>query len=100
MKDGKACSEVEILALLDRISDFGHCEPGNLQVVGRSINRWKGAKGNTLFVRLLREFAKGAHGRCSKGNVVRPSSSSAFGRECELAGMETTAQGGSYIYVG
>lgn len=43
----------EMKASLDRIDSSGHYEPGNLQVVCRFINRWKGADPNTQFVRLI-----------------------------------------------
>jgi hypothetical protein len=43
----------EMLASLDRIDSSRHYEPGNLQVVCRFLNRWKGADGNEQFTRLL-----------------------------------------------
>ena len=49
-------SDSEMLASLDRIDSGGHYAPGNLQVVCRFINRWKGADDNALFLRLLNEL--------------------------------------------
>ncbi|MCY4305670.1 MAG: hypothetical protein OXC62_12975 [Aestuariivita sp.] len=43
----------EFLCSLDRIDSNGHYEPGNLQVVCRFINRWKGDDDNAEFKRLL-----------------------------------------------
>ena len=43
----------EMKASLDRIDSSGHYEAGNLQVVCRFINRWKGADQNAQFVRLM-----------------------------------------------
>ena len=43
----------EIKASLDRIDSSGHYEPGNLQVVCKFINRWKGAGQNTQFLSLM-----------------------------------------------
>lgn len=42
-----------MLASLDRIDSNGHYEKGNLQVVCRFINRWKGAADDAEFRRLL-----------------------------------------------
>lgn len=39
---------------LDRIDSSGHYAPGNLQLVCRFINRWKGADQNGEFARLIR----------------------------------------------
>lgn len=50
--DGESNDE-QLLPSLDRISSDGHYEAGNLQVVCRFINRWKGADDNQEFVRLL-----------------------------------------------
>lgn len=50
----------EMRASLDRIDSAGHYETGNLQIVCRFANRWKGADDNESFVRLvsaLREFS-------------------------------------------
>ena len=38
---------------LDRIDSSRHYEPGNLQVVCKFINKWKGAMANEEFKRLL-----------------------------------------------
>lgn len=54
----EACSDTEMLASLDRIDSSGHYAPGNLQVVCRFINRWKGADDNKLFVRLIAELRR------------------------------------------
>lgn len=43
----------EMLASLDRIDSAAHYEQGNLQVVCRFINRWKGADDNAGFKRLI-----------------------------------------------
>lgn len=43
----------EMLASLDRIDSSRHYERGNLQVVCRFINRWKGADDNAQFTHLL-----------------------------------------------
>jgi hypothetical protein len=45
-------------ASLDRIDSSGHYEAGNLQVVCRFINRWKGADQNVQFVRLMDTLRK------------------------------------------
>lgn len=55
--DGQ-CDDVEMLASLDRIDSNGHYKPGNLQVVCRFINRWKGAEENGLFVRLIGDLRR------------------------------------------
>jgi len=50
----------EMRASLDRIDSSGDYEVGNLQIVCRFANRWKGADDNDSFVRLvsaLREFS-------------------------------------------
>jgi hypothetical protein len=51
--DGQHTDE-ERLVSLDRIDSSGHYAPGNLQVVCRFVNRWKGADDNAGFKRLLR----------------------------------------------
>jgi hypothetical protein len=38
---------------LDRIDSSRHYEPGNLQVVCKFINKWKGAMANEEFKRLV-----------------------------------------------
>jgi hypothetical protein len=43
----------ELLCSLDRIDSHGHYEPGNLQVVCRFVNRWKGASPDADFRRLI-----------------------------------------------
>ena len=43
----------ELLCSLDRIDSSGHYEPGNLQVVCRFVNRWKGASPDADFRRLV-----------------------------------------------
>ncbi|MCY3985208.1 MAG: hypothetical protein OXE85_14985, partial [Roseovarius sp.] len=43
----------EFLCSLGRIDSNGHYEPGNMQVVCRFINRWKGDDDNNEFKRLL-----------------------------------------------
>jgi len=43
-----------LLPSLDRIDSHGHYEVGNLQVVCRFINFWKGSTGNEEFSRLLK----------------------------------------------
>ncbi len=50
--DGES-DDVEMLCSLDRIDSNGHYEPGNLQIVCRFINRWKGADGDDGFRRLI-----------------------------------------------
>jgi len=50
----------EMRASLDRIDSDKHYEPGNLQILCKFANRWKGADNNEGFVRLvtaLREFS-------------------------------------------
>jgi hypothetical protein len=43
----------EMRCSLDRIDSSGHYEPGNLQIVCRFINRWKGAAIDAEFRRLI-----------------------------------------------
>ena len=43
----------QLRASLDRIDSNGHYEVGNLQIVCRFVNRWKGADADTEFRRLL-----------------------------------------------
>lgn len=55
-KDG----EPELRASLDRIDSSGHYAPGNLQIVCKFANRWKGADQDDNFRRVLaivREFS-------------------------------------------
>ena len=44
----------QLLPSLDRIDSDGHYESGNLQIVCRFINFWKGSTDNEEFSRLLR----------------------------------------------
>jgi hypothetical protein len=44
----------EMLCSLDRIDSDGHYEAGNLQVVCRFVNRWKGSSDDEGFRRLIR----------------------------------------------
>jgi hypothetical protein len=46
-------TDKEMLCSLDRIDSDGHYEVGNLQVVCRFINRWKGNSDNADFKRLI-----------------------------------------------
>lgn len=48
-----AVTDPELTCSLDRIDSAGHYEPGNLQVVCRFINRWKGDTPNAEFRRLI-----------------------------------------------
>jgi hypothetical protein len=45
--------DVEMLCSLDRIDSDGHYEAGNLQVVCRFVNRWKGSGDDREFRRLI-----------------------------------------------
>lgn len=47
------CRDTELLCSLDRIDSDGHYESGNLQVVCRFINRWKGDSKDDEFRRLI-----------------------------------------------
>ncbi|MBT9455071.1 MAG: hypothetical protein IV097_00475 [Burkholderiaceae bacterium] len=49
----KATTDDQMAASLDRIDSNGHYEMGNLQVVCRFINFWKGASDNATFIRLM-----------------------------------------------
>lgn len=51
--DNASVYDDEMKASLDRIDSSGHYEPGNLQVVCRFINRWKGADPNAQFLSLM-----------------------------------------------
>lgn len=53
-----ACTDSEMLCSLDRIDSDKHYEYGNLQVVCKFINRWKGAGDNGEFKRLLNRLAE------------------------------------------
>lgn len=46
-------ADLERYPSLDRIDSEGHYEEGNLQVVCRFVNRWKGADDDVLFRRLI-----------------------------------------------
>lgn len=48
----------EMKASLDRIDSSGHYEQGNLQLVCKFINRWKGAAPNAQFLSLLNELRR------------------------------------------
>jgi len=43
----------DLLCSLDRIDSDGHYETGNLQIVCRFVNRWKGSDNDEAFRRLL-----------------------------------------------
>jgi hypothetical protein len=43
----------EFACSLDRIDSNGHYEKGNLQVVCKFANRWKGDTDNAVFLRLI-----------------------------------------------
>ena len=45
--------DAELLCSLDRIDSSGHYVAGNLQVVCRFVNRWKGAGADAEFRRLM-----------------------------------------------
>lgn len=46
--------DAEMLCSLDRIDSEGHYEAGNLQIVCRFVNRWKGSSDDDGFRRLIR----------------------------------------------
>lgn len=48
-----ASDDEELLCSLDRIDSDGHYEEGNLQIVCRFCNRWKGASDDAEFRRLI-----------------------------------------------
>jgi hypothetical protein len=50
---GDSITDPAMLCSLDRIDSSGHYEIGNLQIVCRFINRWKGATNDQEFRRLL-----------------------------------------------
>lgn len=56
--DDEQAGDDDMLASLDRIDSSGHYEAGNLQVVCRFINRWKGADDNGRFVELVTVLRK------------------------------------------
>jgi hypothetical protein len=45
---------------LDRIDSAKHYEPGNLQVVCKFVNKWKGATDNEVFKRLIKMIRSSA----------------------------------------
>ncbi len=45
--DGE-CDDKEMLASLDRIDSSGHYTAGNVQIVCRFMNRWRGADDDAL----------------------------------------------------
>jgi hypothetical protein len=45
--------DIQLLCSLDRIDSAGHYEAGNLQVVCRFVNRWKGDEDDAEFRRLM-----------------------------------------------
>jgi hypothetical protein len=51
--------DTELLCSLDRIDSDDHYARGNLQIVCKFVNRWKGASDNTEFVRLLEKVRSG-----------------------------------------
>jgi hypothetical protein len=46
-------TDEHLIASEDRIASDGHYEPGNVQLVCRFINRWKGDLDNDVFKRLI-----------------------------------------------
>lgn len=46
--------DVQLLSSLDRVDADGHYEAGNLQIVCRFVNMWKGAQDDAEFRRLVR----------------------------------------------
>ncbi|UUZ73093.1 hypothetical protein LP415_06800 [Polaromonas sp. P1(28)-8] len=46
-------ADADLAPSLDRIDSDGHYEPGDLQVVARFVNRWKGDGTDRSFRRLL-----------------------------------------------
>ncbi|MBL8214713.1 MAG: hypothetical protein JNK87_28595 [Bryobacterales bacterium] len=48
----------ELCCSLDRIDSNGHYQPGNLQIVCRFANRWKGASDDTRFRELLNKVRR------------------------------------------
>ena len=56
----EAFADIEMLASLDRIDSDRHYEVGNLQVVCRFANRWKGSSSDMEFRRLLAVLKRAA----------------------------------------
>ncbi|WP_051214105.1 hypothetical protein [Maritalea myrionectae] len=54
-------SDAQLLPSLDRIDSYGHYEEGNLQVVAKFINFWKGASRDSDFRRLLKLVRSTGH---------------------------------------
>lgn len=52
LMDGES-GDHELHCSLDRIDSDGHYEEGNLQIVCKFVNRWKGASDNDEFARLI-----------------------------------------------
>lgn len=48
-------TDSEMLCSLDRIDSGGHYAPGNLQIVCKFVNRWKGSSDDESFRRLIRD---------------------------------------------
>lgn len=67
-QDDLANSDDELKASLDRIDSDGHYEPGNLQVVCRFINRWKGAGQNSQFLSLMEILRQ--HWQCNSTHRI------------------------------
>ncbi len=65
----------EMRASLDRIDSNGHYERGNLQIVCRFINRWKGASENDQFRRLMEIVMRTPLRRTSDASSVIPETS-------------------------
>lgn len=53
-------TDLEFLCSLDRIDSDRDYEDGNLQVVCRFVNRWKGADNDTEFRRLIDAVRRGS----------------------------------------
>jgi len=58
-QDDKDNAEMNIS--LDRIDSEGHYEPGNLQIVCKFANRWKGADNNAGFLELIEKIRRFSH---------------------------------------
>ena len=54
--------EPELRCSLDRIDSMGHYERGNLQIVCKFANRWKGAYDNDIFIDLIGKVRAGGPG--------------------------------------
>jgi len=51
----------ELRCSLDRIDSNGHYEKGNLQIVCKFANRWKGASDNSAFLGLIEKIRSTAN---------------------------------------